>query len=158
MVHLAASSFAVAHPDDDDHVQGSLDGAVACEVEPVAAGAPARRGVRRGSAQVSEGRPRAGPADVLARGDEQGRGVVIAASETGHRRGRRGGDQPVEPALQIGGLGADLAMRRPRLRSAVLAAWAGSARRSASGRSQAHTAASASRVRRPPSCVLADDA
>ena len=40
-VHVAAGSFAVAEPDEDDHVQGSVGGAVACEVEPVAAGAPA---------------------------------------------------------------------------------------------------------------------
>ncbi len=40
------------------------------------------------------------------------------------------------------------ATRRPRLRSAGLAAWAGSARRSVSGRNRAHTAAVPSRVRR----------
>ena len=113
-VHVAASSFAVAEPDEDDYVQGSVGCAVAGEVEPVTAGPPARRGDRRGSAQVSEGRLGAEPVDVLARDDEQGRGVVSAASETGHRRGRRGGDQLVEAALQIGGLGAEAGNATPQ--------------------------------------------
>ena len=69
-VHVAAGLFAVAEPDGDDHVQGSVGCAVACEVEPVTAGAPARRGERRGGAQVNEGRLGAEPVDVLARGDE----------------------------------------------------------------------------------------
>ena len=52
-----------------------------CEVEPVTLGAPAGCGDRRGCAQMSEGRLSAEPVDVLARGDEQGRGVVSAAPE-----------------------------------------------------------------------------
>ena len=38
-VHVAAGLFAVAGPDDDDHVQGAVGFAVVGEVEPVAAGA-----------------------------------------------------------------------------------------------------------------------
>ena len=40
-VQVAAGSFAVAEPDDDGHVQGAVGVAVAYEVEPVTAGAPA---------------------------------------------------------------------------------------------------------------------
>ena len=114
-VHVAAGSFAVVEPDEDDHVQGSVGCAVAGEVEPVAVGAPAGGGDRRGGAQVREGRLGAEPVDVLARGDEQGRGVVRAASETGHCGGRHSGDQPVELLAQRGGGGdeqvAELAQR-----------------------------------------------
>ena len=55
-VHIAAGAFAVAEPDDDDHVQGAISCAVACEVEPVTLGAPAGCGDRRDGVQVSEGR------------------------------------------------------------------------------------------------------
>ena len=80
-VGVAAGSFAVAEPDDDDHVQGPVGVAVGGEVEPVTLGAPARRGDRRGCAQVSERRLSAEPVDVVARGEGQGRGVVSAAPE-----------------------------------------------------------------------------
>lgn len=52
-VHVAAGSFAVSEPDDDDHVQGPVGLAVVGGVEPV---------------------------DVLAGRDEQRGGVVGAAS------------------------------------------------------------------------------
>ena len=48
-VGVAAGSFAVAEPDDDDHVQGSVGVAVGCEVESVTLGAPAGCGDRRRS-------------------------------------------------------------------------------------------------------------
>ena len=67
-VEVAAGSFAVAEPDDDDHVQCPVGVAVAGEVEPVTAGAPAGRGDWRGRAQVREGRLGAEPVDVLAGG------------------------------------------------------------------------------------------
>ena len=107
-VHVAAGSFAVAEPDDDDHVQSAVGVAVAREVEPVAACAPWRCGDGRGPTQVGEGCLGAEPVDVLAYGDEQGRGVVGAAAEArqGHRR--CDSDQPVEPALEFGGFGAEL--------------------------------------------------
>ncbi len=66
---VAAGSFAVSEPDDDDHVQGSVGVAVAGEVESVTLGAPAGCGDRRGSAQVSEGRLGAEAVDVVARGE-----------------------------------------------------------------------------------------
>ena len=78
---MAAGSLAVAEPDDDDHVQGAVGVAVGCEVESVTLGAPAGCGDRRGCAQVGERRFGAESVDVVARGDEQGRGVVSAAPE-----------------------------------------------------------------------------
>ena len=42
------------------------------------------------------------------------RGVVSAASETGHRRGRRGGDELVELALELVGLGAEAGDATPQ--------------------------------------------
>ena len=80
-VGVAAGSFAVAEPDDDGHVQGAVGVAVGCEVESVTLGAPAGCGDRRCRAQVSDRRFGAEPVDVVARGDEQGRGVVSAAPE-----------------------------------------------------------------------------
>ena len=108
-VEVAAGSVAVAEPDDDDHVQCPVGGAVAGEVEPVAAGAPAgcNAGHRSGCAQVGEGRFGAEPVDVLAGCDEQRRGVVGAASQTRHCRGRCGGDEPVESAFEFVGFGAE---------------------------------------------------
>ena len=151
-VHVAASSFAVAHPDEDDHVQGSVGGAVAGEVEPVTAGAPARRWDPRGSAPVSEGRLGAEPVDVLARSDEQGRGVVSTPSETDTVEGAAAATSPSSRRSRSAASAPSRAMRRPRLPGAVLAAWAESARRSVSGRSRAHTAAGASSPRRPSNC------
>ena len=66
-----------------------------------------------GCAQVSEGRLSAEPVDVLARGNEQGRGVVGAAPQTRQRCRRRGGDEPVETATEFGGLGAELGDAAP---------------------------------------------
>ncbi len=90
-VGVAAGSFAVAEPDDDDHVQSAVGVAVACEVESVTLGAPARRGDRRDGAQVGERRLSAEPVDVVARGDEQRRGVVSACGRPTPCRGWSGG-------------------------------------------------------------------
>jgi len=101
---VAAGVFAAAEPDEDDHVQRSVGCAVAGEVDPVAFGAPTGCGNRSGRAQVGERRLRAEPVDVLADGDEQGRGVVGAASQTRRGRGRCG---CVEFVSEFGGFGAE---------------------------------------------------
>src|SRR6266568_2299874 len=103
--HVVLGLLVVAQPHQHDPVQRGVGLAVTAAVEPVAGGLAGGRLDRGGAAQHREAGVAAEPAGVVAGGDQQRAGAVLADPEQRHQPGRRRTGEPVQLGGERGDLG-----------------------------------------------------
>src|SRR6266511_2995978 len=145
--HVVLGCWVVAQPHQHDAIQRGVGLAVTAPVEPVAGRLAGGRLDRGGAAQHREAGIAAKPAGVVAGGDQQRAGAVLADAEQRHQLGRRLGGEAVQLGVREL-ISADRAWwRAASVRSASMAAARGPAIGPGASAAAVRTSAAADRPR-----------